>query len=186
MGQGKLVLTKGTATLKGALKLLLDESMTALQEAIAGLQDSDCWREITPGKHMIGTMFLHSLATLDVFGCGFLAGKEHYGVETWYDMWENSPEDVKKLCKEFPSVEQLLERSQKIRETTGIALEAFDDSRLAKVVENQGWWTETGRNYVDGFIRVIGHVNSHVRQIWALRGLIGKVDPENWPEQHLA
>ena len=60
------------------------------------------------------------------------------------------------------------------------ALDSADDARMSDRVVRHPRKT----NVADFYLRTVLHANSHVRQIWLLRGLLGLGDPKSWPQQH--
>jgi len=47
-------------------------------------------------------------------------------------------------------------------------------------------WTEQGRASADAYMCTAMNTMAHVRQIWALRGAMGRAGKDGWPEQHWA
>jgi len=173
---------------KDAIRIMLDEATTALEEAFGGLSDEQLRAHPLPGRHTILTMVMHAIQTADDHWVGFQTGRRLLGDSEMFDMWSHGPAELDALQapEDLPSAGEIVEKLRAVRDAAFAGLdEASEDDlrsdRAAKGVKASRGWT-AGHFY----FRSICHVLAHTRQIWLLRGAMGLTDQQGWPEQHYA
>jgi len=177
---------KGTGTLKDAIRIGLDEAFTALEESFHGLTDEQAWAFPIPGRHNITTLIMHSLENLDVYACQFQTGNLTVEHEERFDIWRIADGEIPAAGDDLPTCAEMLHRLEAIREAATAALDKAGQEDLTGPRQAASWWTDAGKNSADAYMRTIGHTMAHVRQIWLLRGVLGRQEGDTWPEQHWA
>ncbi len=175
-----------STTLKGAIRIGLDEAPTALEESLHGLTDAQLWAFPLPDRHNITTIAMHAIENLDHYVCAFQTGRWTLEHEDRFDMWQHSPAAVRSLMVGLPSCRDLVKRIGAIREAAMPALDKATELDLLGPRHADRRWTDLGRTSADAYMRTICHTMAHVRQIWLLRGILGLTDTDGWPEQHWA
>jgi hypothetical protein len=123
---------------------------------------------------------MHTLDNLDDYAVGVATGQRLHPPEWRWDLWQGRPDERPKPDDEFPTTRAMLARLHEIREAAMGALASADDARMSERVVRHPRKTVLA----DFYVRTICHANSHVRQIWLLRGLQGLGEPNSWPQQH--
>jgi len=185
IGQEKPNAARNT-DLKGAIRIGLDECTTALEEALTGLTDEQAWGFPLPGRHNITTVVMHCLENLSNHGLYLQTGESLLEREERFDMWSHSPEQLRPMQYDLPSVSDMIEKLRELREATIIGLEAAGEEDLLGPRTDSQWYADWERTSADAYMRTIMHTMAHVRQIWMLRGVMGLTDEEGWPLQHWA
>lgn len=172
--------------LKGAIRIGLDEALTALEECLTGLTDAQAGGFPLPDRHNITTIVMHLQENLDQYACRFQTGE--YGLEhqDQFNMWRFSPKELRQKQKDLPTVAEMIERTHMLRRAAMPGLEAATEDDLLRPRHAEEWWREQDRTAADAYMRTIMHTMAHSRQIWMLRGAMGLSDREGWPEQHWA
>ncbi len=172
--------------LKRAIFIGLDEAMTALEESFYDLTDEQVWGFTFPDRHNITTMVMHCLENLDAYICEYQAGQKVLAHEPRFNVWAFSPAEVRDAMTDLPTAADMRKRLHKVRETGMAALESAGEADLLGPRHCHSEWLEAGKTAADAYMRTIMHTMSHVRQIWLMRGAMGLVDTDGWPEQHWA
>ncbi len=176
---------KGT-DLKGAIVILLDEALTALEESFHDLTDEQFWAFPIEGRHNIVTIVEHCIDSLDLYGCEVQAGEPVLQHEERFDIWNHSPEQLRDKMADLPGVADVVERLRAIAATARKILDGQEAGVLQSLRPGTWWADQAERTCLDAYMRVTMHVMSHVRQIWLMRGAMGLTDKDGWPEQHWA
>ncbi|HIJ72590.1 MAG TPA: DinB family protein [Candidatus Hydrogenedentes bacterium] len=172
----------GNTHLKQAIEIGLDEALTALEESFYDLTDEQVWAFPIQGRNNIAWIVMHCLHNLDNCGIGAQAGERLLANESRWNLWGCSEAERPKAGDSFPGTSEMLESLERIRNAAFEALTPADESELAaKVFDHPGKPTRS-----DFYMRTICHTMAHVRQIWALRGLLGQVSQSAWARQHWA
>ncbi len=170
---------------KALVRAMLDESMTALAESIQGLSDEQFWSFPLEGRHNIVCLFEHCLQCLDCYAVESQGWDLTFRPEEKFDIWQNTPQQLRPKMNDLPTAGQCLERLEAIGNSVMKDLEALPPESLAETCP--GWFgEETGKNRMDAYWRVVAHTQTHVRQIWLKRGALGLGDGSGWPQQHWA
>jgi len=172
--------------LKSALAEMLNEALTALEEAIYDLSDDKVWRRTFADKHAIGTMVMHLIETLDTYTCKFQTGQFVLDHQGRFDIWKIEDGSMPEEGEDLPTVKQMVSSIRKLRQAALAALRSATESDLLGVRQCDHWWTKRGRTAGDAYMRAIGHAMAHIRQIWLMRGAMGLSSKDGWPNQHLA
>jgi hypothetical protein len=167
--------------LKEAIFISLDEALTALEESFYDLTDEQVWSFPAAGKNNIAWIVMHCLDNLDEYLNGAQTGERLFPTEWRWDLWQCKPEERPKPGDPFPTAQEMLERLRKIRDAGMATLEHMDESAMTDRLGSHPHKTLRS----DWYMRTLYHTNSHVRQIWLLRGALGLVNGP-WPEQHWA
>ena len=88
----------------------------------------------------------------------------------------------------LPTVGEEYGRAERLRDAAMRHLDATSPDDLTRPIPGCWWFDENpGQTRADAYLRAVYHNHVHVRQIWALRGLLGAVDDATaWPRQHWA
>ena len=175
-----------TTTLKQAIRIGLDEALTALAESFHDLTDERFWAFPLPGRHNVVTLVEHCIQCLDLYACEVQNGKLTFEPEKRFDIWHHSAEELRPLMVDLPTVARQRRWLDVLREAILRTLDETADEDLLK--PRPCWWFEEQPEKVsaDAYMRCICHTMAHVRQIWLMRGLMGLTDQDGWPEQHWA
>jgi hypothetical protein len=181
---------KGT-DLHAAIRIALDETFTALAESIAGLTDEQFNAWPIERRNSIATLTGHCIQALDLWAVETHGRTLTYPESAHFDVYNCPPEQVRQLYEsQGPrlDVDTAREHIEQVRSAALAHLDATDPDALAKPTPDCWWFEENpGRIRSDAYWRAIHHNNAHVRQIWALRGVMGLVDAAGqWPRQHWA
>ena len=171
---------------KGAIGIVLDEALTALDESIHDLTDEQFWSFPLEGRHNIVTMVEHCIDSVDLYACEVQTGKGVLGHEDRFDIWHHSPDELRGKMTDLPTVSAVLERLRTVAAAANGILEAQDQESLPATRPGTWWTDEFGKTAADAYMRLTMHLMAHVRQIWLMRGVMGLTDTDGWPEQHWA
>lgn len=173
-------------TLAESIHIALDEMLKALEESITGLSDAQLWSHPIEGRHSIGTIVLHVLGNIDQHACYLQVGAfaldraqhDRFGV------YGKPLEDYTNL-RDVPSAQGIRVQLQTLRTAVFQTLDGATDRDLysPRYGEETYWWQQHRRLSIDAYHRVVWHANAHIRQIWCLRGAMGAVDREHYPQQ---
>jgi hypothetical protein len=169
--------------LKEALAILLDEALTALEEAVYDLNDEQTRAFPIPGRNNIAWIVMHTLQNLDQYANRFQLGKHSYEHQRRWDLWECRPAEKPRPGDPFPSQKDMVETLNAVRKAAEQGLAAATDNDLRSPRNAEDWWRKTA---ADAYMRTICHTMAHVRQIWLLRGALGLTDGKSWPRKHWA
>lgn len=162
----------------------LDETFSAIEECLAGLTDQQLRAEPVEGKHCIASLLLHTLENLDRYACRYQTGRSAAGFDQRLTRWfYTGPDDRPGRLPDGAALREIL------RAVAGAAQAGIDGAEAGDLLGGRRCdadWTDQGRNALDAYMRTIWHAMSHIRQVWALRALLGAVDPGHWPRQHWA
>jgi len=167
--------------LKEALGILLDEALTALEEAIHDLTDEQVRAFPMPGRNNIAWIVMHSLQNLDQYANSFQSGARSFEHNECWSLWECKPQERPKPGDPFPSQKEMLRTLKAVRRSAEKGLAAATDSDLRSSRKAEDWWQKTA---ADAYMRTVCHTMAHVRQIWLLRGALGLTGGKSWPRQH--
>jgi hypothetical protein len=185
IGTHKPGFARGT-TLKEAIHIALDEALTALEEAVTGLTNEQALRHPIEGRHNVVTLFMHCVDNLDVYTCGFQAGRRVAEHAERFNVWRLAEEGKPIPTDNLPTVREMLASLSDVRETAMAALAPVTEVELRGPRFSSEWWSSRGCTAADAYMRTTMHTMAHVRQIWFLRGAMGLTDAAGWPEQHWA
>ena len=171
---------------KDAIRIALDEALTALEESFYDLTDEQVGAYPLPDRHNIATIAMHVLANLDEYAVVTQAGQRLLPYEERFDMWRHSPAEPRPLQTNFPSVREMVDHLHRIRDAAFAALDAATEDDLRGPRAAVEWCRQHDRTSGDAYLRTICHAHAHVRQIWMLRGVLGLSDRDGWPVQHWA
>ncbi len=167
--------------LKEAIAIGLDEVLTALEESFHDLSDAQVQGFPLAGQNNIAWIVMHCLDNLDEYAVGCATGQRVFPSEWRWDLWECSPEERPKPGDPFPSREEMLARLHQVRDAAMAAIDSLDEEALVATLTEGS----SPRTRADCYMRTLYHENSHVRQIWLLRGALG-LGGGAWPQQHWA
>lgn len=173
-------------SLQQTLTIGLDEALTALEESFHDLTDAQAWTCALPGRHNIATLIMHVLENTDIHACQYQTGELVLEHEQRFDIWFRRDPDLPDRKQDLPSVPRMLAELRTLRAAAMAGLEDATEEDLLgprRAVDTH-WWTEHHRTSADAYARVTWHTMAHVRQIWALRGVMGALDEKGWPQQH--
>ena len=173
-------------TLKGALEMLLEEALTALEESFHDLSDAQVQAKPLAGRHNIATLVGHLLMSMDMYAAHLAAGRMAMDHEPRFDIWKFSEEQLRDQQGNLPTKEELLGRLRVLRDAALAYVRSAGEADLLSPRNLPDWYAQLGRTQIDSILRLIGHVQAHVRQIWLYRGVMGLKDADGWPQQHLA
>ena len=168
------------ADLKQAILIGLDECLIALEESFQNINDDHIQAFPIPGENNIAWIVMHCLDNLDDCAIGAQSGERLYPSEWRWDLWECSPNERPKPGDPFPTPPEMLERLWAIREKSMSILDAFNEQILTAPYNIH----PLKSNRADLYMRTICHTNSHIRQIWYLKGALGIKTAS--PQQHWA
>jgi len=173
-------------TLAESIQIPLDEMFKALETSIAGLSDAQLWSHPIEGRHSIGGILLHVLGNIDRHACYFQVGVWTLDCEQHEraNFYGKPLEDETNLV-DVPGTQEVLAQVQTLKAAVLRTLDGITDRELysPRFGEQTYWWQEHGRLSIDAYHRVVWHANAHIRQIWCLRGAMGAVDREHFPQQ---
>ena len=173
--------------LKKAIFIGLDEATTALEESFHDLTDGQFWSFQIEGRHNIVTLVEHCLDCLDLYCCEVQTGQKAIDHETRFDIWHFSPGQLRDKMVNLPSVASVRKRLASLKAAALAGLETATEAELTGPRNRQSWfWEKFHKTSADAYFRAIEHTNAHLRQIWLMRGLMGLMDRNGWPEQHWA
>jgi hypothetical protein len=172
--------------LKKSMLMGIDECHIALRESYADLSDEAFRRFPLEHHNNIATIVMHCLQQHDDFNGnlqhkrGLKARHEWHFLkhEERFGLWGLPEEKLPKPGDQFPSLAEAIRQHEEIhaniiRNISALSEEDFTSSGV-------GPWPRL----CDIFFRAIYHTNSHIRQIWFLRGVMGIESA--WPTQHYA
>lgn len=171
----------GNTHLKEAVRIGLDECLTALEESFYDLSDEHVQSFPVAGKNNIAWIAMHCLDNLDGNAVGVHTGGRVTSHDERWGLWQCRPDERPKPGGLFPSVADMLDWLGRIRVA---AMSALDDSSEGDMIAPAGDHPSKPLRS-DWYMRTIYHTISHTRQIWLLRGALGLVEGP-WPEQHWA
>jgi DinB family protein len=178
--------TARVSGLQSAIRIALDEALTALEESVQGLTCEQMWAEPFANRPSIGRRLGHCLENFGGYACMFHTGRNPFEGLLSCDL-----ADLANLDQPFgerPPVEEMMCLLRAVRAVAMPALEAMTDAQLLTAPVHEGawwdWWRGGGRNRAEAYVRTISHTLGHVRQIWLIRGALGLTDAQGWPEQH--
>ncbi len=166
--------------LKGALIAGLDEVFTALEESFSDLTDEQAHKFLIEGHNNIAWIVMHCLDNLDHCAVEIQTGKRITEYDFRWDLWQCKPEEHPKPGDSYPAIKEMLSMLNKIRETALPGLKQAEESAL--IAETMSHPQKPTKS--DFYMRTICHTNTHIRQIWLLRGALGLTDDKSWPPQH--
>jgi len=166
--------------LKQAILIGLDETLIALEESFSELTKDQVHKFPIPGENNIAWIVMHCLDNLDDCAIDAQIGERLYPSEWRWDLWECSPDERPKPGDHFPTPPEMLERLWAIREISMSILNNYNEQIMT---EPFNIYPEKS-NRADLYMRTIWHTNSHIRQIWFLRGALGIKTAS--PQQHWA
>jgi hypothetical protein len=167
-------------------QIALDEMFKALETSIARLSDTQLWSHPIEDRNNIGSILLHVLENIDRHACYFQTGKWALDHEQ-YERFRVGTESSKGRTDWVgaPNLPEMATQVQTLKSTVLQTPEGITDRDLysPRFGEQTYWWQQHGRLSIDAYHRVVWHANAHVRQIWCLRGAMGAVDREHFPQQ---
>lgn len=185
IGREEVKLARNTDLL-GAIRIGLDECMTALEECFYDLSDEQVSVYPLAERHNIATIVMHCLMGLDNYGVACQGGTPAVEYEGRFDLWAHSSEELRAMQGTPPTVADMLEKLRALRHAVFTQLESTSPDELMRPREGIEWYEQSGRVTSDAYLRTIMHTMAHTRQVWMLRGVMGLTDRDGWPEQHWA
>ncbi len=173
--------------LAAAVRIGLDEAYIALEESFYDLTDGQAVAFPITGRNNIAWIVMHCLQNLDHYANTAPTNDQKWPLralkhEERYDLWEAPDDQRPKPGDTFLTVREMLEKLNTVREKSLQVFAERDDANVSRNLSGEG-----KGNIADCYMRTIYHTMSHVRQIWALRGMMGSVDTNGaWPRQHWA
>ncbi len=173
--------------LKKAMMMGLDEAHVALKEAYHDLTDEQFRAFSFEGRSNIATYVIHVLQQLDDFNGNLQYRRGIKGpVRDWhffdweerFNLWGLPDEKMPKPGDRFPTVKEVQAIHEQLYEAIMGNMDAMSEE------EFMSCGVGPFPRLCDMYFRHIFHTNSHVRQIWFLRGLMGI--STRFPEQHFA
>jgi len=173
-------------SLKQSIAIGLDEALTALEESFYDLTDEQAWTCALAGRHHVATLVMHVLENIDIHACQYQTGELAVEHEQRFNIWLKRDPDLSDRKHDLPSVSRMCRKLRTLRDAVMAGLESDTEQDLLgpRRAVDTDWWTEHHRTSADAYTRVIWHTMAHVRQIWALRGVMGAIDEKGWPRQH--
>jgi hypothetical protein len=165
--------------LKLALFVGLDESFTCLEECIHDLSDAQIVDFPVPNENNIAWIVMHCLDNLDDCANDRPTGQRVMKYEWRWDLWKCQPEERPKPSDRFPGRDEMLDLLNRIRTAAFATLEKLDEPALTR----QSISHPTKHSLADFYLRTFYHTQTHIRQVWLLRGALGLANGP-WPEQH--
>lgn len=187
IGKHECKIAEGT-DLIAAIRIGLDEVLTALEESFHDLTDEQAAAFPIDGRNNIAWTVMHCLQNVDHYANTAPTSHEDMPKRVLkqddrYDLWQAPKEKWPKPGDDFPAVQQMLDHLYAVRDSAFGIL----DSKGAENLSCQTRHSPSPRTVVaDSYMRTIFHTMAHVRQIWLLRGALGMVDGQSWPQQHWA
>lgn len=188
IGKHACHLAEGT-DLAGAIYIGLDEAFTALDESFSDLTDEQVAAFALDGRNNIAWIVMHCLQNLDHYANTAPTDNDDLPTrvldhEERFDLWQAPVDRRPKPGDHFPSVGWMVSQLHAVRDTAMDVLGSRGDANLRRPTRH----SPSERTVVaDSYMRTIYHTMSHVRQIWALRGMMGLVgNDRQWPHQHWA
>jgi len=173
-------------TLAESIQIALDEMFKALETSIAGLSDAQLWSTAIEERHSIGGILLHVLENVDRHACYLQVGDWTLDCEQHErsNFYGKPLEDGKSLV-DVPGTQEILTQIQTLKTAVLRNVKGITDRELysPRYGEQTYWWKQHGRLSIDAYHRVVWHANAHIRQVWCLRGAMGAVDREHFPQQ---
>lgn len=169
------------ADLKQALFIGLDESFTSLEECIHDLSDAQVRDFPVTNENNIAWIVMHCLDNLDDCANDRPTGQRVMKYEWRWDLWNCQPGERPKPGDPFPTKDEMLDLLDRIRAAAFATLEKLDEPALTR----QSIQRPTKHSLADFYLRTVYHTQTHIRQIWLLRGVLGLAGGA-WPEQHWA
>jgi hypothetical protein len=179
------------ADLKQGICNGLDETFAALAESFAGLTDEQFNAWPIEGRNCIATIVGHCIQALDLWAVETQGRTLTYPESTHFNIHKCPIDQVRQLYETHGphlNVADATKQAEQVRLAALEHLATIDPADLLRPTPDC-WWFEENPNRVrsDAYWRAIHHNNAHVRQIWALRGIMGLVDADQqWPRQHWA
>jgi len=170
-------------TYKGALQVELDEIFRGLEEAVYDLTNEQVWGFPLANHHNITTLFMHTIYSLDKFYCVYQGGTQILKEPNIkFNIWDNTPEQLRPMMVNLPTVGQMLDWLHCIRDETLKILDGLHEDDLLKFPPGEISKSniEDGQTRLTVYMRGIGHAHGHIKQIWMLKGIMGH---KSWPEQ---
>jgi hypothetical protein len=173
-------------TLAEGIQIALDEMFKALETSIAGLSDAQVWAHPVENRNNVGFILLHVLENIDRHACYFQTGEWALDHEQHKPILAGGGQSADRAdWTGAPGVQKLSAHVHILKSAVLRTLEGVTDRELysPRFGEQTYWWKQHGRLSIDAYHRVVWHANAHIRQIWCLRGAMGAVDREHFPQQ---
>lgn len=173
-------------TVQKSMRYGLDECLTAMHEAVSDLTSEE-FHSFPKGYDLnIVVHTMHCLQQVDDFNGNLQEilnrvlpyGWRHMEPESRYNLWGISREEWPKPGDTFPSVGEAVTFLDILHADLMKNIEDIDED--AFINRPAGKWPRM----CDMFFRAIYHLNSHIREIWMIRGILGVT--KRWPVQHYA
>ena len=173
-------------TVQKSMTYGLDECLTAMHEAVSDLETEEL--HAFPDRYDLNIVVhtMHCLQQIDDFngnlqeilGRKLRFGWHHIKHEDRYNLWGVPREKWPKSGDVFPEADEV----RRILETLQVdMMQNIDDIDDSEFVNRPiGRWP----HLCDIFFRATYHLNSHIREIWMIRGVLGIT--KRWPRQHYA
>lgn len=174
-------------TLHKSMLMGMDECLIALGESLEGLSDDQFTRFAVADHMNIATIARHCLQQVDHFngelqrlrGIPGPMRQWHFAMpEERFALWGLPKEKLPKLGDAFPSAAEVRELCRTLHEAVIRNMQAMPEEQFTSRGVEPHW-----PRLSDIFFRCTYHLNSHIRQIWLLRG---RMSADGWPVQHYA
>jgi hypothetical protein len=185
MGRAVAEGAKGV-TLHKSMLMGMDECLIALGESLGGLTDEQFQRFALTDHMNIATLAMHCLQQVDQFNAELQQRRGIRGpMREWHFMmpeerfglWGLPREKLPKAGQAFPPVAEVVRLHQVLHQRVIENMQAMSEEQFVSRGVQPHW-----PRLSDLFFRATYHINSHIRQIWFLRGVMGVQTV--WPVQH--
>ena len=173
------------SSLRETIFIALDEMLNALEECFGDLTPQQLWFQGPQNRNRVGSLLLHVQENIDCHACYFQIGEwalEHYGR---FDFHGKPPLRFQP-GEALPAAAVLLERHKTLTQKVFAGLQAVGSDDVLytpRYAEREYWWLQHRRTSVDAYLRVVGHANAHIRQIWLMRGRMAACSDGTFPHQ---
>jgi hypothetical protein len=172
--------------LRTGLLASLDECITALIESIHDLTDDHLRAFPIEARNCIAWIAVECIMNLDRHANSFQTGErvipDTAQWKIWWNLFRHERSRQPDSAADFPPVEEIVEQLNAVADAAWKGLLDATPGDLAGNRHAAPEWAP--RTAGDAYFRTIAHTNSHVRQIWLLRGALGLTNSHAWPRQH--
>jgi hypothetical protein len=171
-------------TLVEGVRIALDEMFEAFMESINTLTTDQLWSHPIEKRHSIGVIAMHVQENIDQHACFLQVGRYALAHDERFAIYGKPIGDFLEIERP-PLAEELRQRNETLKQAVLETLDGVEDAELytPRFGGQTYWWQQYQRTSIDAYHRVVWHANSHVRQIWCLRGAMGAFGPATFPRQ---
>ncbi|MFW5870282.1 MAG: DinB family protein [Candidatus Sumerlaeota bacterium] len=162
--------------LKAWVSIGVDEALTGLEESLQNMDDEQLASFPMPGCNNIAWITMHLLQNFDQYAVLFQRGTSAVDNAKFWVI--NTPPAASDTA--YPGRREIFETLQPVRTAAVDAVDlATNEALLGKRHAPEEW----PGNALDAYVRAIYHTQSHLRQIWALRGMMRLNCKDTMPHQ---